>query len=119
MKFKINDCFYYEFEIPGFYRIIEEKPDGYSFQHNGLFIIISIEIKNNKRWVHVSLSRKNKIPDYEEIIRIKRHFIGEDKKAIMIFPEKENHVNICKTCLHLYCCLDKWDIPEFSKYGSI
>lgn len=118
-EYEIIDSFNFKFKIPEFYKLIEKKIDGFSFHFNGLFIIISIEIKNAKKWIHVSYSRKNRIPDYLDTIRIKKHFIGENRKAIMIFPEKENYVNIHKCCLHLFCCLDSWDIPEFSFMGSL
>lgn len=68
----------------------------------------------NKRWLHVTVSHPHRMPTYKELTEVKRLFIGKDRKAIMVFPEQENHVNIHETCLHLWCCLDEWGIPEFS-----
>ncbi len=106
-----------EKEIPiHIYSKIEQKLDGCSFvSTDRLFVIFSIDKElDNKYWLHVSFSRKNRIPDYDDIIRIKKHFIGENKKAIMIFPEKENHVNLHPYCLHLWSCLETDNIPDFT-----
>ena len=54
------------------------------------------------------------MPTYDDISLVKKVFIGEDKKAIMIFPEKKYHVNIHSFCLHLWHCLDGDGLPEFS-----
>jgi hypothetical protein len=78
-------------------------------------VIISwAHFPDNKRWLHVSLSHKDRIPTYEELCEVKARFVGEDKKAIMVFPTAENHVNIHPNCLHLWHCLDEDPLPEFS-----
>lgn len=102
------------------YRLIKEVEDGYSYTSiNGLSIIITGEIHQDKKWLHVSFARKSRMPEYDDIRMIKRDFIGEDKKAIMIFPEKDKHVNIHPYCLHLFCCLDGDELPEFSRIGML
>ena len=69
---------------------------------NGLIILASAgEYDDGKEWLHVSVSRKRRLPTYEELTRIKRDFIGKDKKAVFVLPEKEKHVNIHNFCLHL------------------
>jgi hypothetical protein len=86
----------------------------------GLRIIESLFTHTDgHQWLHVSFSYKNKMPTYEDMTFIKRIFIGDDRKAIMVFPEKENHVSIHNYCLHFWHCVDGDPIPEFSKAGSI
>lgn len=81
---------------------------------NGLFIMASAgEYDDGKEWLHVSVSRKSRIPTYDEMTRIKRDFIGDDKKAVFILPEKKNHVNINENCLHLFYSAEN-PLPEFS-----
>lgn len=65
-------------------------------------------------WQHVSVSRLDrKMPTYEQLKLVKSHFIGDDKMAIQCFPPISNHVNIHKTCLHLWSC-EKDIIPDFT-----
>jgi hypothetical protein len=102
------------------YPLIKESDDGYMFVSiNGLSIIITGEVYQEKRWIHVSFARKSRMPDYSDIKIIKRDFIGDDKKAIMIFPDEEHYVNIHPYCLHLFCCLDGDGLPEFSREGLL
>ena len=95
--------------------MLQEKEDGYSFiSANGVMVIMSGQIEEGKRWLHVSLSRRHSMPDYDDIAMVKRAFIGDDKKAIMVFPERKYHVNLHNFCFHLWCCLDGDGLPEFS-----
>jgi|GEM_PF-4454032 len=69
-------------------KMIAAKDDGFMYKCvNGLCVIQSIEIIDGKKWVHTSFSRKNRVPDYKDMKYIKETFIGDGKKAIMIFPE--------------------------------
>jgi hypothetical protein len=82
---------------------------------NGLFVVASAAImQDGKEWLHVSFSRKSKMPTYADLQLVKREFIGKDKKAIMVFPEEENYVNIHPNCLHLWYSSEN-PIPEFSE----
>lgn len=95
--------------------------DGFSCHNKalGLFVICSVAKEDDgKYWIHVSYSRTSRIPTYEDTAKIKALFIGKDRKAIAVFPEEKNHVNIHPNCLHLWSC-DNWSIPEFSKGGMI
>lgn len=86
---------------------------------NGLQIIASAgEYDDGREWLHISVSRKSRIPSYEEMARVKRDFIGDDKKAVFVLPEKKNHVNIHENCLHLFYSAEN-PLPEFSGAGMI
>ena len=85
----------------------------------GLMVIASAgEYQDGKEWLHISFSRKSRIPSYDDLQRVKRDFIGEDKKAVLVLPEKENYVNIHKNCLHLFYSKEN-PLPEFSNGWSI
>jgi len=95
--------------------MIQEAEDGYAFRSaNGIQVIISGSQEGGKAWLHVSLSRKHKMPSYDDIALVKKVFIGDDKKAIMVLPERKYHVNIHNYCLHLWHCMEDDGLPEFS-----
>ena len=97
------------------WKLLQDSDDGYAFRSdNGVVVIISGQIESGKRWLHVSLSRKGRMPEYSDISLVKKVFIGEDLKAIMVFPERKYYVNIHRFCLHLWACLDGDGLPEFS-----
>lgn len=76
--------------------------------------------KDGKNWRHLSIAHPRRMPTYDELTYLKRHWAGEDAKAIMVFPAKAEHVNIHPNCLHLFVCLDGDPLPDFTQgTGSI
>jgi len=72
---------------------------------------------DGKVWMHVSLSYPNRLPTYEDMVVVKREFIGDDRVAYQVFPDKEKHINHHPYCLHLWCCLEGPILPDFSFGG--
>ncbi len=96
------------------YNILSKDADQYirSYDFNGLHVIVSSAKYQGAEWLHVSFSRKSRIPDYKDIQLVRKDFIGTDKKSIMVFPDEEHYVNIAKYCLHLWYSADN-PIPDF------
>lgn len=95
-------------------------PDGWTYKdtRRRLSVIQSIAPKNyygdGRTWLHASIAHPDRMPTYRELAELKRLFVGEDRRAIMVLPPKAEHVNIHEHCLHLYCCLDDSLLPDFS-----
>lgn len=90
-----------------------------AWKHDGLMVFASAgEYDDGREWLHISVSRKSRIPSYEDMTRVKRDFLGDDKKGVFVLPEKKNHVNIHDYCLHLFYSADN-PLPEFSGKGFI
>ena len=89
------------------------------FLRRGLKVMISCseELDGNK-WLHVSLSRENMIPTYDDIQLVKTQFIGADKTALQVFPPAAKHINLNPHVLHLWCCLDRDVTPDFTRGGE-
>jgi hypothetical protein len=82
-----------------------------------LRVVVNIEFHDDARiWQHVSVSHPRRVPKHEEMCYIKKHVIGDGRKAIAVFPAREYHVNIHPYCLHLFACLSECGdgLPEFS-----
>jgi hypothetical protein len=74
---------------------------------DGLTVLRSVStLKNGEKWIHVSLSRKSKMPTYEDLARVKRDFFGEDVEAYQVFTKESDHVNVHSFCLHLWAPID-------------
>lgn len=98
---------------------IPEDPKGFDgvFRNalDGRVVIISIAKRSDGRiWQHVSVSHPCRIPTYNELAEVKRRFVGRDRKAVMVFPAEDKHVNIHANALHLFSCLGEDPLPEFS-----
>lgn len=86
----------------------------------GIYVIITGNIEQDgKRWIHISVSKKNKkgkccIPSYSDLCHIKREFLGAEAIAYHVFAPSEEHVNIHPGCLHLWAPLDHRPTPDFT-----
>ena len=103
--------------ISGF-QCIREKEDGFMYINKtmGLTVIQSVSTEEDGNyWLHTSFSRRARMPEYKDIKFIKKMFIGNNEKAIMIFPLEKEHVNIHNYCLHLWNCLDGDSLPDFTQ----
>lgn len=62
-------------------------------------------------WLHLSVSRPNMLPSWDELKRAKAVFMG-DRLAIQILPPRAAYLNVHNFCLHLFARLDGDTIPE-------
>jgi len=89
----------------------------------GIAVIVTVEeledSDDKRQWLHVSLSRANKLPGWKDIQLVKDIFIGKDKTAIQVLPPADEHVNVHQFCMHLWCCLNEKIIPDFRREGQI
>lgn len=55
-----------------------------------------------RAWIHVSFSRPDRLPDYDDLQTARRNFIGIDRVSLQIFPVEEEYVDLHPNCLHLW-----------------
>jgi len=83
---------------------------------DGLRVLTSVSVElDGKRWLHVSCSRKDKLPSWNDLRRVKDLFIGTSRSAIQVLPRQEKHINIHPRVLHLFTCLDGDPLPDFTR----
>lgn len=81
---------------------------------DGLAALISARRESDGQdWLHVSISRFDRLPSYEDLCRVKRDWVGRFRKAVQIFPPEDQHVNVCPNALHLFACLTADKLPDF------
>jgi len=86
----------------------------------GLRVFLSVALeRDGKRWVHVSFSRRDALPNWEDVRAVKDLFIGKDKEALQVFPPEDEYVNLHPRTLHLWHCLDGRVTPDFREDGLI
>ena len=90
--------------------------------HKGSFVVIMTgAIENDrKRWLHVSVARLDKLPEWELLKEVKQIFIGCERQAIQVLPKETEYTNLHPYCLHLFCCVDTPDpVPNFVCKGFL
>jgi hypothetical protein len=76
----------------------------------GAFLIPSITdntplrviASSDRGWDHVSVSHKNRCPNWPEMEQIKRLFFKDDEPAMQLHVPLSDHINNHPNCLHLW-----------------
>jgi len=75
--------------------------------------------RDERRWLHVSVSHNDRIPDWRDLREVKDIFIGRERRALQVLPPEAEYVNIHPRVLHLWSCLDGDGLPDFRVAGVI
>lgn len=106
MAFQVPEKF--RFYKPG-HHFSSDVSDG----NNGLFFVkvkhgqvLQVVASDQIGWEHVSVSRKDRCPTWEEMCQVKDLFWGEDDCVIQYHPPKSEYINNHPYCLHLWRPID-------------
>jgi hypothetical protein len=86
----------YRLQLPG-YPLGNYCNGAFEFR-DGLKVIIS----TGAGWEHVSVSRKSRVPSYEDMCRIKDLFWDESDCVMQLMVPKSDHINYHPHCLHMW-----------------
>lgn len=84
--------------VPLFGKFGDMQNGAFEVRHKGLHIIVS----SDEGWEHVSVSRKSRIPTYDDMCYAKDLFWTDDECAMQLHVPKSEHVNCHPFCLHLW-----------------
>lgn len=93
---------------------------GYVYlRRDNMKLIFRVEQQSDGDWIHVSFSRRERIPSWQDVRHVKDHFIGRSRKAVIVLPPEDEYVNDHPYCLHLWSRVDGDPLPDFRKRGGI
>lgn len=78
------------------------------FTHkSGLAVFASVdEMFDNAgescEWVHLSISRQDRLPSWDDLKGVKKMFLGDHREAVQVLPKAEDYINLHPFCLHLW-----------------
>jgi hypothetical protein len=75
------------------------------FEYRGLSIIASDGAEwpfDGPPWEHVSVSRPDRCPTWDEMCAVKRLFWSDDECVVQFHPPRSQYVNFHAHCLHLW-----------------
>lgn len=76
---------------------------------DGLRVIAGLEPYLDGRYgalLHVSFSRRNRLPEWREVRLVKDAFFGPDISAMVVLPQQRDYTNVHPFCHHI------WQMPE-------
>lgn len=86
----------------------------------GLAVLFDAGIEADEHeWMHVSCSRPDRNPSWEDCVAVKRLFIGDERYAYQVIPPGRDHYNLGKPgrgnhVLHLWARVDGASaLPDF------
>ncbi len=85
----------------------DESNGCFFFPQKGLFVIIS----SGEGWEHASVSRKSRVPSYEDMCFVASQFWDPDDTLMQLRVPSREHINVSDTCLHWWRPIDE-DIPR-------
>lgn len=95
------------FRCPDKYRVA--SPYGIGDEQNGWFVIplkhqqkLRVIASNGMGWEHVSVSRRDRCPTWEEMCQVKALFWGDDDCVVQYHPPRSQYVNNHQNCLHMW-----------------
>ena len=104
MNINFTEVNKYRFKT-GYYGTPDDCPYGaflIPFRSQTLKVIATDGVGIKPEWEHVSVSCKNRCPNWEEMSFIKNLFWGEDETVIQFHPKKSEYVNQHPFVLHLW-----------------
>ncbi len=97
------------FHVPEQFRVLDGPlASTPSIGNNGYFLVRSSTgalkciVSDELGWEHVSVSRPNRCPTWEEMCLVKDLFWDAEDTVIQFHPPKSEYVNNHKYCLHLF-----------------
>ncbi len=71
---------------------------------------LGVIVGNGEGWEHVSVSLKNRCPNWQEMHFIKQIFWYDDEAVMQLHPPQKEYVDCHPNCLHLWRPINK-EIP--------
>jgi hypothetical protein len=70
----------------------------------GAFIFGELRViaSSSEDWDHVSVSRGDRCPTWEEMEKMKHRFFKDDEVAMQLHVPPKDHINIHPFCLHMW-----------------
>lgn len=83
------------------------------YQSANVRIMVSLDVTDaGARWLHLSISRPDRYPTWDEIREAKNWIIGRERAAYQVLPAESEYVNIHGNTFHLWSPLDGDPFPE-------
>jgi len=97
-------------------------PDGWSMtkrDESSSVIASAWDEDDGVTWIHASIARDDRIPNYDELALLHRAVFG-DRWAYQVFAPADHHINIHSNALHLWGRADGVPmLPNFGARGTI
>ena len=107
------------FQVPNKYRIRTGRlASSEAYGNNGAFDlvlkhsqVVFVIASDQMGWEHVSVSRSDRCPTWDEMCQVKAMFWGDDDCVVQYHPPRSEYINNHPRCLHLWRPTEGASIP--------
>jgi len=102
----------YSVQVPEFFRAsLPGSKDIQLFKGAaGIQVICSIDPTKFGFLKHVSVSKPDQYPTWDELIDIRNQLFPADVDCMMVMPKAADYVNVHENCFHIWQCPAEWGI---------
>jgi hypothetical protein len=82
----------------------------------GLFMVngfLQVMVSEELGLMHLSVSHPRRYPTWDEIRDLRYQFLPNDRTFAILFPPKEQYVNVHENCFHLH------EVPQMHETTSL
>ena len=101
----------YRLDVAAYYGSNGDGGNG-AFQIPFASATLRVLASNGDGWDHVSVSCRNRCPNWQEMEHVKRLFFADDETAMQLHVPPADHVNVHPYTLHLWRPNDGREIPR-------
>ena len=101
--------------LPTNWVVLRKAVDGVFMTDGFLRIMFTVgPARDGKDWLHLSVSRAERLPSWDDLTFVKDLFIGSSRTAYQVLPSRDKYVNCHPYVLHLWSCLEGDPLPDFT-----
>lgn len=92
--------------------LASEGGDDVRMYHNddGLIILSSLDGTHHGKLKHLSMSRADRYPAWDEIVAVKEQLMGMEMDAMMVIPKRADYVNVHPNTFHVWQTPVEWGV---------
>jgi hypothetical protein len=94
------------FHVPELFRVLASDA---RYGNNGAFAVklkhhqtVHVIASDELGWEHVSVSRKDRLPTWDELRQVKNIFWDDEDCVVLYFPKLSEYANDHPFCMHLW-----------------
>jgi len=72
------------------------------FVHDGFTVMFTVENHGTSAYQHLSVSRKERYPSWDEIVLFRSLFFEDDDEIVQVIPKESDYVNVHDNCFHMW-----------------
>jgi hypothetical protein len=89
---------------------LQALDDFHVWEGHGFRVMCSLDKTHHGQLRHVSVSRADRHPTWEEITRIRTVLFAPETDVMMVMPREADYVNVHEHCFHLWQTPTDWAV---------